>query len=176
MKKASRFMPKYQPKKASKSALAALSVIALAIVVYEPIFLAVIAGIILLVVVWSKIEQPKIERYFLDLCKDRNELSICEFAKDFDPKIVDSWIIRAVYEQLQAALPTELKVPIKATDDLFETLMLDEDDLDLDLTEEIAQRTGRTLEGYETNPYYGKVTTARNLVLFFNHQVRANAT
>ena len=176
MKKASRYMPKYKPKKASKPALAALSAIALGVVVYEPIFLAVIAGIILLVMVWSKIEQPKVEKYFLDLCRDRDELSICEFAREFDPKIVDTWIIRAVYEQLQVALPTERKVPIKASDKLFETLMLDEDDLDLDLTEEIAQRTGRTLESYEINPYYGKVTTARNLVLFFNHQARANAT
>ena len=54
--------------------------------------------------------------------------------------------------------------------------MLDEDDLDLDLVEEIAQRTSRSLDGYESNPYYGKVTTARNLVLFFNYQDRASAT
>ncbi|EDX89816.1 hypothetical protein ADG881_1918 [Alcanivorax sp. DG881] len=54
--------------------------------------------------------------------------------------------------------------------------MLDQDDLDLDLVEEIAQRTSRSFDGYESNPYYGKVTTARNLVLFFNHQARASAT
>ena len=176
MKQASRFMPKYEPKKASKPMLIALFAIAVVIVIYQPWYLLVIAGIALLVIVWSAIDQPKVESHFQNLCKERSGLSICEFAREFDPKVVDTWIIRAVYEQLQAALPTKQNVPIKASDSLFDTLMLDEDDLDLDLVEEIAQRTSRSLEGYESNPYYGKITTARNLVLFFNHQVRASAT
>lgn len=139
-------------------------------------YLVILAGIILLVVVWSKFDQPKIEKHFSDLREERIDLSICEFAREFDSKTVDTWIIRAVYEQVQAALPTKQVFPIRASDSLFDTLMLDEDDLDLDLSEEIAQRTGRSLEDYESNPYYGKVTTVRNLVLFFNHQARANAT
>ncbi|WP_444896217.1 hypothetical protein [Microbulbifer sp. SSSA005] len=81
-----------------------------------------------------------------------------------------------MYEQLQAALPTKQLVPIQTSDDFFKTLKLDEDDLYLDLIEEIAQRTGRTLEDYQSNPYFGKVTTVRNLVLFFNHQARGEAT
>lgn len=60
--------------------------------------------------------------------------------------------------------------PIKADDNLFDDLLLDADDLDLDLVELISKRTGRTLDGYKNNPYYGKVTTVRNLVLFFNAQ------
>jgi len=176
MKQASRFMPKYEPGKAGKTALFAFLAIALAVVIYQPWYLAVIAGIAVLGIVWSAIDQPKVERHFIELCKERDGLSICEFAREFDTKVVDTWVIRAVYEQLQAALPTKQSIPIKASDTLFDILMLDEDDLDLDLVEEIAQRTGRSLEGYENNPYYGKVTTARNLVLFFNHQDRANAT
>ncbi|ROS02084.1 hypothetical protein EDC56_2535 [Sinobacterium caligoides] len=176
MKKASRFMPKYEPRKASKPALIGLLAIAMVITIYQPMYLVVLAGIALILIVWSKIDQPKVEKHFLALCKERGRLSICEFAREFDPKVVDTWIIRAVYEQLQAALPTRQNVPIKAMDSLFDTLMLDEDDLNLDLSKEIAQRTGRSLESYESNPYYGKVTTARNLVLFFNHQARISAT
>ncbi|AFV00104.1 hypothetical protein [Simiduia agarivorans] len=176
MKQASRFMPKYEPKKASKPVVFAFFAIAVAIVIYQPWYLLVIAGIALVVIVWSAIDQPNVERHFQNLCKERSGSSICEFAREFDSKVVDTWIIRAVYEQLQAALPTKQSVPIKASDGLFDTLMLDEDDLDLELIEEIAQRTGRSVEGYESNPYYGKVTTAGNLVLFFNHQARANAT
>lgn len=176
MKRASRFMPNYEPRTASKPTLIAFFVVVLAIVAYEPWYLVVFAGIALLVIVWSAIDQPKIDKHFLKLCEDREGLSICEFAREFDLKTVDTWIIRAVYEQLQAALPTKHTVPIKASDGLFNTLMLDEDDVDLDLVEEIAQRTGRSLDGYESNPYFGKITTARNLVLFFNHQARANAT
>lgn len=176
MKLASRYMPKYEPKKANKLALIGLLALAVAIVIYQPLYLAVLAGVTLLVIVWSKFEQPKIEKYFEDLCEDRKGLSICEFAREFDPHVVNTWIIRATYEQLQAALPTKQKVPIRASDSLFDTLRLDEDDLDLDLVEEIAKRTGRSMENFESNPYYGKVTTARNLVLFFNHQASANAT
>lgn len=176
MKVASRFMPKYKSKKTNKPALIGLLAIVVAIVVYQPLYLAVVAGIAVLVIVWSKFEQPNIEKYFEDLCEERKDLSICEFAREFDPRVVDTWIIRAAYEQLQASLPTKYKVPIKASDNLFETLKLDEDDLDLDLVEEIAQRTGRSLENYNDNPLYGKVTTVRNLVLFFNHQAGANAT
>lgn len=168
-------MPEYRPKKASKPTLIVLLALAAALVIYEPVFLAVIGAITLLVIVWSKFEQPKIDKYFHKLCEERKGLSICEFAREFDALAVDTWIIRATYEQLQAALSTKHEVPIKASDNLFETLKLDEDDLDLDLAEEIAQRTGRSLNDYEGNPYYGKVTTAGNLVLFFNHQAGANA-
>lgn len=175
MKQASRFMPKYEPKAANKPALIGLSLLAAAIVVYQPIFLAIVAGIALLALAWSKFEEPKIEKYFAELCEERKDLSICNFAREFDSRAVDTWVIRAVYEQLQAALATKQNVPIKASDNLFATLKLDEDDFDLDLVEEIAQRTGRSIENFESNPYYGKVTTARNLVLFFNHQAYVKA-
>jgi len=175
MKQASRFMPRYKPGKVNKPALFAFLAIALAVVIYQPWFLAVIAGIAALVIVWSAIDQPKVERHFIELCKERDGLSICEFARVFDPTVVDTWVIRAVYEQVQAALPTKQSVPIKASDTLFDVLKLDEDDLDLDLVEEIAQRTGRSLDGHKNNPYYGKITTPQKLVLFFNHQDRANA-
>jgi len=176
MKQASRFMPKYEPGPVSKPLLFLFPLIAVGIVIYQPWFLAAIAGIALMVIVFGAMEQPKVEKHFLKLCEERQGLSICEFSKEFDPKVVDTWVIRAVYEQLQAALPTKQSIPIKVSDNIFETLLLDEDDLDLDLVEEIAQRTGRSLDGYKNNPYYGKVTTARNLVLFFNLQVRANTT
>ncbi|WP_371196388.1 hypothetical protein [Glaciecola sp. SC05] len=176
MKKPSRFMPKYVAEKPSAPTLFTVSAVFLGIVIYAPILLAILAGVALLVFAWSKIEEPKIEKYFLGLYNERSDESICEFAREFDPRVVDTWVIRAVYEQIQASLPTEQKVPIKASDILFEKLMLDEDTLDLDLLEEISQRTGRTLEGLETNPYYGRVTTARDLVLFFNHQARVHAT
>jgi hypothetical protein len=76
---------------------------------------------------------------------------------------------------VQRIVCSDYLLPIKADDHLFDTLMLDEDDLDLDLVEIISQRTGRSLEQYENNPFYGKVTTVRNLVLFLNCQPVSNA-
>ena len=50
------------------------------------------------------------------------------------------------------------------------TLEIDDEDLDMDLVAEIGQRTGRSMENAEKNPYYGKVSTVEDLVLFFNLQ------
>ncbi|MDO6525359.1 hypothetical protein Q4519_06635 [Motilimonas sp. 1_MG-2023] len=182
MKQASRFMPQYEPEKTSRGALIGYVTVALTIilvmvvvVVYQPWSLVVFVGLAIFAKIVWVIDQPKVEQHFLKLCQERDGLSICEFAKSFDTNVVDTWVIRAVYEQLQAALPTEHKVPIKASDSLLDTLLLDMDDIDLSLVEEIAQRTGRSLELFEKNPYIGKVTTAQNLVLFFNHQAPVHA-
>jgi hypothetical protein len=101
----------------------------------------------------------------------RGNDSICSFAKSFDTREVDTWVIRAVYEQLQHYLSsTHPEFPVRAEDTLDGCLISDSEDLDLDLVQEIAERTGRSLENADRNPYYGKVRTARDLVLFFNAQ------
>jgi len=105
-------MPNYKPKTANTPALIGLLLLAAAIGVYQPILLAIIASIALLALAWSKFEEPKIEKYFAKLCEERKGLSICDFAREFDLRVVDTWVIRAVYEQLQAALATKQKLPM----------------------------------------------------------------
>lgn len=51
-----------------------------------------------------------------------------------------------------------------------EELGLDGDDLDMSVATAIARRSGRSLEGTQSNPYYGRVMTASDLVYFFNGQ------
>ena len=169
-------MPEYIPKKASPIALAILLCVFVLVSILSPIFLVIVVGISILIGVWSYFEQPKIDRYFENLFSERKHLSICDFAREFNSKEVDTWIIRATYEQLQKSLGTNQLIPIKSSDHLFDDLMLDEDDLDLDLVEEIAQRTGRSLDDFDQNSYYGKVQTVKDLVLFFNKQLLVNAT
>ncbi len=175
MKLASRFMPEYKPQKGSKIALFVAACIFLAVLYYSPIAIAVLGGIAILSFVWSCFEQPQIDAYFAKLLEERKGLSICNFAREFNAREVDTWIIRATYEEVQKVMCTDQAIPLKSEDHLFETLKLDEDDLDLDLIEIISQRTGRSLDKYENNLYYGRVTTVRNLVLFFNCQPESNA-
>ena len=101
------------------------------------------------------------------MAEERKELSICEFSRSFDTKKIDTWVLRAVYEQLQNYVP---KIPIKADDLLFELLEIDEEDLEFGLIEEIAQRTGRSIENTESNKFYGNVKTVNDLVNFINEQ------
>jgi hypothetical protein len=52
---------------------------------------------------------------------------------------------------------------------MFDSLKIDPEDLDYDI-EELAEKIGRTSNNIESNPYYGKVITVRDLVYFFNNQ------
>jgi hypothetical protein len=111
-----------------------------------------------------------------NLATERDGESICEFARDFDTRVVDTWIVRAVYEQVQGQLKhVHPAFPVRASDRLKEDLHLDDDDLDIDLAMQVEQRTGRSLDETKANPLFGKVKTVRDLVLFFHAQPKRGA-
>ncbi|MBD9426451.1 hypothetical protein IB232_14030 [Pseudomonas sp. PDM15] len=87
---------------------------------------------------------------------------------------MDTWVLRAVYESLHGYLGGRL--PIRADDRLKQDLRLDDDDLDLDLLEEMARLSGRSLERTADNPWFDRVTSVRDLVLFLDHQTRLSAS
>lgn len=138
------------------------------------IVLGVFAALFWLALQRNKREEKKL----LTLASEREGQSICEFTRDFDTRAVDTWIIRAVYEQLQGQLQhVHPKFPVRADDRLKEDLLLDDDDLDMDLAQEVEARTGRLIDDTGSNPYFGKVRTVRDFVLFFQNQPKSsNAT
>ena len=128
-------------------------------------------------IVIEVLDRKKRKKHFSSLLKDRQKDSICTFSRYFEFRKIDTWVIRAVYEQLQNYLRSENEnFPIRPSDDVFIDLKIDDEDFEYDLVEEIAQRTGRSLENAESNPYYGKANVVENLVYFFNEQPRVNAT
>lgn len=167
-------MPKYKYEVLEKKHFMWLVTIIILIVtvlfVYKPVFIGVCLGLFGIYLAYGYfIQKPKMQRYFDKLLEERNGLSICDFAREFDVRVVDSWIIRAVYEQLQGYVMVP-NFPIKAEDNILTTLQIDEEDFFLDIVEEIAERTGRSLECCLDNPYRNEVDTVKNLVYFFNHQ------
>jgi len=96
--------------------------------------------------------------------------SIGTFARSFDLKTVDTWVIRAVYEELQFYAPD---VPLRKTDSIFNDLKVDPEDFEMDVIRNIGKRTGRSLENYQSNPHFGEIKTVESLVLFFNAQSKA---
>jgi hypothetical protein len=58
---------------------------------------------------------------------------------------------------------------VRASDSLLNDLKNDSDDVE-DLLLDIAERSGRSLDKTENNPYYGKVRTVSDLVFFINAQ------
>ena len=81
-------------------------------------------------------------------------------------------MIRAVYDALSRYFSYRGVVyPFRASDRLVEDLDLDSEELD-DIAEEVMQRTGRVDKDWEKNPYYDKLETVKDLVLFFDVQPR----
>jgi hypothetical protein len=169
MRRASRFMPKYTRKGywPAWTALAILAFVSAYFLLNHPV--GTIIVIVSLLVV-SIVEHKRHKARMRLLAESRSGESICEFARSFDRKETDTWVIRAIYEQLQRYLGGDLPLPIRATDRLKEDLPIDTEDLEMDLMAEISQRTGRSLNNTTANPYYAKVKTVGDLVLFFNAQ------
>jgi hypothetical protein len=176
MRKPSRLMPRWNPPKTSPIGRFLLFFF-LALLVYfvylsfssHPFLSSLGLSFILFSTGLSHFRsQRKLRRW----AKERGGESLCNFAREFNTREVDTWVIRAVYEQIQEYLkPLYPQFPIRASDPLLYGLIEDSDDLDLSLALEIAERTGRSLEeGLSENPYAQKVFTVRDLVLFFNAQ------
>jgi hypothetical protein len=111
-----------------------------------------------------------VRRRLADLAVVRQGESICTFARSFGRRAVDTWVIRAVYEELQPyCRSVRVTLPLRVTDHLEEVLGIDAEELD-DVAEDIAHRTGRPLDVCDRNPFYGKVVTVGDLVWFFAHQ------
>lgn len=178
MRTPSRFMPKYTPQRPGILGWIIFLpfIAALGFAIYQLPW-AVSALIAVGIAATTIVLNRKFKNRLVVLAALRRNESICTFAKSFNPHEVDTWVIRAVYEQLQMYLAsTYPQFPVRAEDTLDGCLITDPDDLALDLAKEIAARTGRSLDNTQSNPYYGNVNTVRDLVLFFNAQPRENET
>lgn len=111
-------------------------------------------------------------RYFKRLEEERKEESICSFARALPAREHDTWVVRAVYEEVSRFV----RVPIRPSDDLEKDLPMDPHDRD-DLAFEIARRAGRSMEDTQKNPLFDRVKTVADIVAFFENQKReANQT
>ncbi len=174
MRKPSRKMPATPPRPMTWAAALVLSLLGAGLVVLvccDPAFLAPIGAVLLATVVLTFGERRRLAR----LAADRQGESICSFASSFDCRAVDTWVIRAVFEELQPFCRFgRSTLPLRPTDDLDGDLRIDPEDLE-DLAGDIAFRTGRSLEDGVKNPLYGSVKTVSDLVMFFAHQPRCTA-
>lgn len=144
----------------------------------KPAVFVIAAGALTALFLIARRQGQREARKLLSLASKREGQSICEFARDFDTRSVNTWIIRAVYEQLQGQLKhIHPAFPVRADDRLKEDLLLDDDDLDIDIAQEVEARTGVSIDESGSNPYFGKVKTVRDLVFFFQNQPgSSNAT
>jgi hypothetical protein len=110
------------------------------------------------------------KRRFERMCSIRDAESICTFARSFSTRHVDTWVIRAAHQEFEQLMKSYIPAfPVRASDSLLDDLHLDSEDIE-DLLVDIAARSGHSLDETENNPFYGKILTVRDLVLFINAQ------
>jgi len=135
---------------------------------YVAVFLAVIA-----VLVW--IQSGFEIRQRRRLAASRHGENICDFARSFN-RGTDTWILRAVYEELSRFVSVDGRpLPVRPEDRCEKDLKIDPEDLD-DLARDIAFRAKRSMEAWDKNPLHGKVETVADFVAFLGHQPRAQSS
>lgn len=133
-------------------------------------WIAILSGLFaagaVLTLVMNRLDRPRQIR----LATLRQGESICSFARSFNCRQTDTWIIRAVYEEFQP----DVAFSIRRTDHFEDDLRIDCEDLGF-YVERIAQRTGRDLARMEENPWYYQVQTIDSLIMFLHAQPRKPA-
>ncbi|MET1257046.1 hypothetical protein [Aliikangiella maris] len=132
--------------------------------------LYIILAFVFVGVMVSIIDKKRMTKIALE----RGEPNICEYARSFDYRKVDTKIMREVWNEVQECLGkyNDKYFPVKA-DDVFEDVYkIDTEELDY-IYWAVADRLGIDTEEPESNPYFNKVTTVKNLVLFLHHQSRS---
>lgn len=132
---------------------------------FAAILLLVLCGCVAVI---SRRERRRLEA----MGSVRDGESICTFARSFDTRRTDTWIIRAAHQEIQLLLNSYMPhFPLRASDSLLNDLHIDPDEVE-DLIMDIAVRSGRSLDDTESNPFYGRIETVSDLVLFMNAQPR----
>ena len=107
----------------------------------------------------------------LKIARSRGKADICGYARSFDFRNTNTKIMRAVFNEIQdwAGRYDGAPFPVEA-DDSFESLYrMDPDDLD-DIYYDIAEELGIGTHEPERNPYFNRVKTVKDLVLFLHEQ------
>jgi len=176
MRVSSRYMPSYEEAIGKKSQWMAYSFLAMFVVSIgygiwnDPSLGLFLLSIIFLVYIMGYLFGDDIEKQLEEKAKERKNEDIGTFARSIDYRNIDTWIIRAVYEEIQSEIMWENQnFPIRATDNLKKDLLLEDDAFDSIINCVIA-RVGISDKDWEKNPYYGKLETVEDMILFFNAQ------
>jgi hypothetical protein len=133
------------------------------------------AFLILALCVYTAVANRREMRRFQGIGRIRDGESICNFARSFDTRRTDTWVIRAAHQEIQQLLKSYMPdFPVRASDSLLDDLHIDSDDVK-DLLVDVAARSGHSLAETESNPFYGKINTVSDLVFFINAQPRITA-
>jgi hypothetical protein len=168
MQKFSRWMPPLPPSPPLRIRdwiiLIALLGGILAIVVGAVVQSPVSAGIVFLVslLLWAVASRTG-GRDDLRLVSERKGDDIGTFTRAFDRRSepFDPWVVRATWDALQPYV----SFPLRPTDRLIEDLGIADEEIDMALLGEVAERSRHSLDDLEANPYFAKFSAFRNVTV-----------
>ena len=174
MRQFSRWMP--PPERASLSlrdyiSLGVSGTVVIAGFVLSPAFLGSVVICAIIAIVLALYDQRRLRL----LSVQRQGEDIGTFARSFDrhSELFDPWVVRAVWEELQPYVAFRGgRMPLRPADDLDTFICIDPEDLEFDVLPTITKRARRSLENMEANPFYGRVETVEDLVMFIANQPR----
>ncbi|MEL6614741.1 MAG: hypothetical protein AAFQ43_03335 [Bacteroidota bacterium] len=143
--------------------LVALAVTLIGLAIAFPVFAAILAARYGAAALYNNWHLARLR-------KGREGESICTFARAFDLRQIDPWIVRAVWDALQPYVGSKKRdFPIRPSDDITRDLCVDPEDGD-ELVASCAKRAGRSMEDAEQNPLFGSIWTVEDFVRFLNAQ------
>ncbi len=130
-------------------------------------YIYTIVGIFVFIAILVALDHRRMKKMAIE----RGKPDICTYARSFDYRNVDTKIMREVYNLVQewAGKFDEIPFPVQADDSFDEIYKMDPDDLD-EIYFEVTEKLGISKENAEANPYYDRVETVKDLVLFLNEQ------
>jgi hypothetical protein len=165
----SRHLPSVPPNRIGWMVLALIACVYVAAFCFHPVGTAWSTAAFLIFQYWG---SRSINRSLRALAVDRSGDPLCTFARSLNMRAVDSWVVRAVFDELQGRFGKSMRpFPIRASDRIGEDLRVLPEDVD-ELAVVVAHRAGYSMASCENNPLYGRVVTVGDLVAFFNHQQR----
>ena len=130
-------------------------------------YIYTIVGIFIFIAILVALDHRRMKKIAIE----RGKPDICNYARSFDYRNIDTKIMREVYNLVQewAGKFDEIPFPVQADDSFDEIYKMDPDDLD-EIYFEVTEKLGISKENAEANPYYDRVETVKDLVLFLNEQ------
>ena len=126
----------------------------------------VVLGIVLIIALHNIWDDRRVRR----LAMTRRGENICTFARSFDRRETDFWVVRAVHDELRPYCTFRGgRLPVRRSDSLTDDLHIEGDDLE-SIARAATVRVGRVFGELEANPWYGRVATVGDMVAFVQHQ------
>ncbi len=164
----SRRMPPSEVRKVLPMGCLTLGILLVAVVVVSIYFItksvavpSILGGFFAFYAVLTIFHHRRLRR----IQEERKGESIGTFARALPARAHDTWVVRAVYEEMSRVVGA----PLRPTDEVWKFWNVDPEEFD-DIILVIGYRARRSMEDIRPNPLFRRIVTIADVITFFEHQ------